>query len=396
MRQTLHRLFGEGFRIFFLAAGVFGLLAALYWEIWLGMEAFGGTGLSYSFAPPPHLWHAHEMIFGYAGAALGGFFLTAVPNWTGAKAARHAFIALVAGFWLAGRVAIWMSGSLPPLIVAAVDLAFLPVLTAKILTQLLRRPKPQNMMFLGLLTLIWLSNTAVHAEWSGLGGPGAETGLRAGLLGICAMIAVLGGRVTPAFTRNAMIRAGRETDLPASRKPVEILGIASAIALPVSVLVTAPEPLIASLALGTGAAQLIRLAGWRTGWTLGQPILWSLHLAFGMLGAGYLLLGAALMGIGSEVAALHVLGIGTVGGMTVAVMSRAILGHSGRALIAPRPVALAFGLIAGAALLRWVGSSAQIDLYLAAMLTAGALWIAAMALFILSLLPAILGPRVSE
>lgn len=210
------------------------------------------------------------------------------------------------------------------------------------------------------------------------------------------MIAVLGGRVTPAFTRNAMTRAGRETDLPASRKPVELIGIALAIGLPVLVLAEAPERLIAVLAVICGAAQLARLAGWRTGWTLGQPILWSLHLAFGMLGAGYLLLGLSLTGMGSEVAALHVLGIGTVGGMTVAVMSRAILGHSGRALVAPRPVALAFGLIGLAAVIRWVGSSAQIDLYFAAMLVAGALWIAAMALFVLSLLPAILGSSAAE
>lgn len=396
MKQSLHRLFGDGFRIFFLAAGVFGLLAAIYWQAWLGVHAFGGMVTEHSFAPPPHLWHAHEMIFGYAGAALGGFFLTAVPNWTGAKAARHGFIVLVAGLWLAGRVAIWMSGSLPPVLVAAVDLAFLPVLATKILTQLLNRPKPQNMMFLGLLTLVWLANATVHADWIGLGGPGAEVGLRAGLLGICAMIAVLGGRVTPAFTRNAMTRAGRETDLPASRKPVELIGIALAIGLPVLVLAEAPERLIAVLAVICGAAQLARLAGWRTGWTLGQPILWSLHLAFGMLGAGYLLLGLSLTGMGSEVAALHVLGIGTVGGMTVAVMSRAILGHSGRALVAPRPVALAFALIGLAAVIRWVGSSAQIDLYFAAMLVAGALWIAAMALFVLSLLPAILGSSAAE
>ena len=85
MKQSLHRLFGDGFRIFFLAAGVFGLLAAIYWQAWLGVHAFGGMVTEHSFAPPPHLWHAHEMIFGYAGAALGGFFLTAVPNWTGGQ-----------------------------------------------------------------------------------------------------------------------------------------------------------------------------------------------------------------------------------------------------------------------------------------------------------------------
>jgi uncharacterized protein involved in response to NO len=280
--------------------------------------------------------------------------------------------------------------------VAVIDLAFIPVLATKILSQLMKRPKPQNMMFLGLLALLWGSNLMVHADWVGLRGPGAEVGLRGGLLSVCAMIAVLGGRVTPAFTRNAMTRAGRETNLPISRKPVEIVGIATAILLPAAVLSGAPESLLGPLALLAGCAQLVRLAGWRSGWTLTQPLLWSLHLAFGMLGAGYLLLGMSWMGSGSEVAALHLLGIGTVGGMTVAVMSRAILGHSGRPLVAPRPVAVAFGLLALAAVIRWVGSSAQIDLYFVAMLVAGALWIAAMTLFLLSLLPAILGPRAAD
>ncbi|RVT81830.1 NnrS family protein [Rhodobacteraceae bacterium CCMM004] len=396
MTAILSRLFGEGFRIFFLAAGLFGLVSVLYWEMWLGVHALGGMVSDHPFAQAPHLWHAHEMIFGYAGAALGGFFLTAVPNWTGAKAARHVFIAGAAGLWLAGRVALWLSASLPPVLVATVDLAFVPLLAAKILSQLLKRPKPQNMMFLGLLALLWLSNAAVHADWIGIGGPGAEVGLRAGLLAVCATIAVLGGRVTPAFTRNAMVRAGREDRLPRAHRPLEIPGIALAVLLPAAVLAGVGDVWAGAVAVLCGTAQLLRLAGWRGLWTLGQPILWSLHLAFAMLGIGYLLLGLAWLGWGSEVAALHVLGIGAVGGMTLAVMSRAILGHTGRALVAPGPIALAFALMALAAVVRWIGSSAGMGGYFAAMLIAGAAWSLAMALFVATLLPALLGPKVRD
>ncbi|WP_421848953.1 NnrS family protein [Oricola sp.] len=396
MRATLGRLFGDGFRLFFLAAGVFGMLSALYWEGWLGVHAFGGMVTAHAFAHPPSVWHAHEMVFGYAGAALGGFFLTAVPSWTGARAARHDFIGLAATLWLAGRIAVWMSASIPAFAVAAIDLAFLPVLAAKILTQLLRRPKPQNMMFLALLTLLWLSNLAVHADWTGLGGPGAETGLRAGLLSVCAIIAVLGGRITPAFTRNAMNRAGLVSRLPESRRPFDGAGVALAILVPLAVLAGFADHWAGVLALLCGAAQLARLSGWRSAWTLGKPILWSMHVAFAMLAIGYVLLGIAWLGFGSEIAALHILGIGAVGGMTLAVMSRAILGHTGRPLVAPAPIVVAYGCMALAAIARWIGSSAAIEHYFAAMLVSGAFWIAAMTIFVLAMLPAILGPKLSD
>src|SRR5690606_36597932 len=122
---------------------------------------------------------------------LGGFFLTAVPNWTGAPAARHMFIALVSALWLAGRLAVWFSASLPPALVAAAALSFLPVLAAQIAVQLVRRPKPQNIMFLGILAIIWLADLLVQADWMGFGWGDQARGLRAGLFGVVALIAVL-------------------------------------------------------------------------------------------------------------------------------------------------------------------------------------------------------------
>ncbi|MFV0300213.1 MAG: NnrS family protein, partial [Paracoccus sp. (in: a-proteobacteria)] len=189
-------LFDAGWRIFFLAAGIWALVSIAVWMLWLAGLA-GGAG---HLGVAPQLWHAHEMIVGYATAAMGGFFLTAVPNWTGAKAAPARFVMLVSGLWLAGRLAVCLTGVLPPLLVALVDLAFLPVLAAKILTQLLARPEPQNLMFLVLISLLWSANLMVHLDWMGLTATGWQ-GLRGGLLTVCAMIAALGGRVTPAFTR---------------------------------------------------------------------------------------------------------------------------------------------------------------------------------------------------
>ena len=389
---ALKRLFGDGFRVFFLAAGLFAILSMAVWELYLTIHALGGM-MDLPTGAPPHLWHAHEMIFGYGAAALGGFFLTAVPNWTGAKSARHLFIATVAGLWLAGRLAVWGSGTLPPALVALADLAFVPVLAAKILTQLLKSPKPQQMIFLLTLALYWTANLMVHLEWMGWTGDTLWPGLRAGLLTLSAMIMILGGRVTPGFTRNAMVQSGRETRLPRNPMPLAALAIGAALSQPVGYLLGAPGVILAPMALVAGAAGLMRVALWQGFWTRDKPILWTLHLSYALNAAGFIALGLARLDLGSEVAALHLLGIGGVGGMTVSMMSRATLGHSGRALVAPGPVAVAYILVPLAALARFTGSAFP-ALYTPAVLTAGALWLLAFALFIVALWPALWGPRI--
>ncbi|MDZ4134545.1 MAG: NnrS family protein [Paracoccaceae bacterium] len=387
--NALKRLFGEGFRVFFLAAGLYAVFVLAGWLGWLS----GRVDLA--VAMPPQHWHGHELIFGYATAALGGFFLTAVPNWTGAKAARHAFIAIAAGVWLSGRLAMWWSGTLPAGVVALADLAFLPILGAKIATQLIKRPKPQNMMFLVLLAIIWGADLTVHLEWMGLAENTATAGLRAGLYGLCAMIAVLGGRVTPAFTRNAMLRAGQEAGLPVSHKILDLPGVALAIALPVLVLLRAPDTVVGVVALLAGLAQIARVAGWRPGFAMHQPILWALHLSFFTLGLGLVLTGLARLGVGSEIAALHLLAIGGVAGMTLAVMTRAALGHSGRPLVAPRMVAISYILLPLAAGLRWLASAFPAAWYGPGTFAAGGLWMLAFVLYLAALWPAFWGPKQS-
>lgn len=388
---ALERLFSEGFRVFFLAAGLFAVIAMGVWEAWLAVQTAGGS-LDLPAAPAPHLWHAHEMIFGYGGAALAGFFLTAVPNWTGAKGAPHRYIAAVWSIWLAGRLAVWMSGHMPPIAVAAADLAFAPFLGAQILGQLIRKPKPQQMIFLVLLAAFWIANLMVHLEWLGRTDT-AWAGLRMGLVTLCCMIMVLGGRVTPGFTRNAMVQSGRETDLPLNPMPSAAVAIAAAMALPVGYLFGLPDQIIGPVAVVAGMAGLIRVALWKGLWTLGKPILWTLHLSYAINALGLLLLGLANLGLGTEIAALHVLGIGAVGGMTLAVMSRATLGHTGRPLVASRRVALAYALVPLAALTRFLGAALP-GLHDPAVLIAGALWIAAFALYLVDLWPVWWGPRV--
>lgn len=394
MKQAFMRVIRDPYRVFFAAAGIFAVLALLVWEFWVGVHAAGGMITDLPFATAPHYWHAHEMIFGYAGAAIGGFLMTAVPSWTGGAAMARGWVPLAALVWLAGRLAVWASGSLPPALVAAVDLAFLPFLAIKLAAMLMRRPKPQNVVFLAFLALLWIGNLMVHLEWMGLSRDTLQTGLRGGLFTLCLMIAVLGGRVTPAFTRNAMKREGMaEARWPRSRRAADLGTVAGLFALVVLTLLGAPDATTGAIACAAGALQLVRGLGWTPGWTLSRPILWALHLGMAMLGVGLLLWGLGQLGIGSEVAALHVLGIGAVGGMTLAVMSRAILGHTGRDLVAPGAVALAYGFIAVAAALRWLASSFPSETYFPATLLSGAFWILAFTLYLAALWPALTGPR---
>ncbi|AUH66561.1 NnrS family protein [Paracoccus zhejiangensis] len=381
-------LFTAGWRAFFLAAGLWAVISVAVWMLWLAGYLGGGAHLGIA----PSYWHAHEMIFGYASAAIAGFFLTAVPNWTGAKPVGPGFILLALTLWLAGRLALCLTGLLPPLVVALVDLAFLPVLAAKLLMQLMERPKPQNLMLLIMLTLLWTANLMLHLDWLGLASTGGQ-GLRGGLLILCAMIAVLGGRVTPAFTRNALQREGRTGALPVDQPVLTGAGIALAILTALAALAGLPDPLTGGLALLAGLVAALRLSGWSGLQTARQPILWSLHLGYALLALGLGLWGLALMGHGSETGALHVLGIGAVGSMTLAVMSRAALGHSGRALIAPRAVALAYALMPLAVAFRWAGSAGAGGFYQIGVFGSGLLWCLAFLFYLAAMLPVFLAPR---
>lgn len=376
----------EGWRVFFMAAGLYAVVALGVWLVW-------ASGLAdLPFAPGPIAWHAHEMVFGFAFAAIAGFFLTAVPNWTGARPASSRVITLLAGLWLAGRIAVWFAMLLPAWLVALVDLAFLPALAATMLAQLLVRPKPQNLMFLGVLTLAWLANLLVHLDWTGLAGTEAQ-GIRGGLLTVCAMIAVLGGRVTPAFTRNALLRANPGAEVPVSRPRIDMAGIVLALLTALLATAGAPDALTGTVAVAAGLVALLRLSGWRGLDTLRDPIVWTMHASYLFLALGLLGWGLSLLGLGPEIAGLHLLGVGAVGGMTLSIMSRASLGHSGRPIVATAPLIWGYVLLPVAAALRWAASSWPEMFHFIGTVGAGALWIAAFALFVVALWPVWTTPR---
>lgn len=384
-----------GFRFFFLSAGIFSVFAMLAWTVWLGVHAAGGTFVSTPMSMAPHLWHAHEMVFGYTAAVIAGFFVTAVPNWTGTKEAGSLFVIASGTVWLAGRFAIWFSNSIDPVIVAAVDLAFVPVLSTAVLGRLARKSQARNMVFLALLTALLTGNLMMHLEWIGWTDDTAQAGVRMGIFTSTAMIAIIGGRVVPAFTRNALLRAGHQGPLPVSRVWLDRAGILLVLLAALAFLPFVPEVLRGGLCLAAGLVTLLRLAGWQ-GWAArGEPILWILHAAYLLLGAGYLVYGVTLLtGEYSETAALHLLAAGAIGSMTLAMMTRASLGHAGLPLKVSRPIVFAYVLLIAAALVRSFGLTALG--YFETMLLSGSLWILAFGIYVWVYFPILTTPRIRK
>ncbi len=383
-----------GFRPFFLLAGAYTVASMSAWLAWLLMGGVVGAPRFEAFAIAPEAWHAHEMIFGYAAAVLSGFMLTAVPNWTGARRIAGGPLILLAAVWLAGRLAMWFAASLPPWLVAATDLLHLPLLAGFIAAGLMVRPAPRNLVFLVFIALLVIANAAFHAEALALTAATASPALASALLLICLMVAVIGGRIVPSFTRNALIRT--ETDpakLPRSLPTVEKAALGStALLVPLTAFDGAPV-LVGGVALVAAAAHAVRLSYWRGQDTLRSPILWSLHLFYGFLVLGFGALAVTNLGGNLPVSAsLHLLGVGAIGGMTLAVMTRAALGHTGRPLKVARPIAAAYGLIAAAALIRACGPTLAPDHSQAMLAVAALLWITAFGLFMLRYTPILVGP----
>jgi uncharacterized protein involved in response to NO len=377
-------IFSYGFRPFFLVAAIFSPLAIL---LWLGV--FSGEVSSVS-AYPPNLWHGHEMLFGYAGAVMAGFFLTAVPNWTGTPPLRGRPLAILAALWLAARGAVWLTPIVPPLAAAALDLSFFVAL-GLMLVPALSKGSRKNLVFLAVLTLLVLANLLFHLEALGLRQT-ASLGLNAGVDLFAVLITVIGGRVTPAFTGNAL-RAQAEAQ---HRPPPEIksyLWLNEAAILSVAIFavceLAAPgRAWLGWIALVASSINAARMAGWRTGATLNQPLLWVLHLGYGWLVLGLAVKGiAALTGILPASVALHGITMGAIGTMTLAMMSRATLGHTGRALAAGPALAAAYVLISLAAAVRLLMPILLPDQYPASVAVAGMLWIAAFSIFVVKFVP---------
>jgi uncharacterized protein involved in response to NO len=319
-----------GFRPFFLGGAVW---AALAMALWLPALA-GGLALPTAFAPVA--WHAHELLFGYLAAVVAGFLLTAVPNWTGRLPIVGLPLAALACLWIVGRLAVLTSAYWPPALVAAADLAFLLVLAAAIAREIVAGRNWRNLMVLAMLAALILGNAVFH--WEAARGEDAARGLglRIGLGAAIMMIAVIGGRIVPSFTRNWLVKRGGGR-LPAPpMQPFDRIALVGLLAALVA-WIAAPEARPTGVALvAAGLLHAVRLARWAGDRCWPEPLLWVLHAGYALLPLGALALGLAALRpdlIGPN-GAQHVWMAGAIGLMTLAVMTRATLGHTGRPLAA--------------------------------------------------------------
>lgn len=369
-------LFRDGFRPFFLGAGVWAAAAVPLWLV-----IFQGD-LSLPTAFGFLAWHAHEMIFGFAGAVVAGFLLTAIPNWTGRLPLRGLPLALLFSLWLAGRVAVAVSASLGALPAAVVDLAFPVVLLAVALREILVGRNWRNLPVMVALAGLILANALTHLQVLGLAEVGA-LGERLGIAVVVMLIALIGGRIVPSFTRNWLAKRGA-TALPRSFGRFDKLCLLVTL-VALGTWAAAPERLTAAvLLLAAGVLNLARLARWQGGRTLPEPLVWSLHLGFLWVPLGLLLLGLAVLlpAAVPPTAGLHALTAGAIGAMTLAVMTRATLGHSGRALAADRWTTAIYLAVFLAAALR-VAAALAASAYLPLLHASGAFWTLAFGLFAL-------------
>lgn len=376
-------VFSVGLRPFFLFAALWSAIAA---PIWLYAFLSGGpVGLD---------WHVHEMLFGYTGGVVVGFLLTAVPNWTGRLPVVGRPLALLFSLWLAGRAVMLAMAMNADLATAAwpaiVDGLFLFVMASVIWREVLAGRNWRNVPVAVMVTLFALANAGFHLEPDA--GGVANLSTRLGLATIALLIAVIGGRVTPSFTRNWQIKRGGPLPAVAGRFDAVTLAVTAAGLVGWSV---APaHPAAGAMLLAAGGLNLLRLVRWRGDATLAEPLVWILHLGYLWLAAGLVLTGLSVAAPGLVPASVgvHALTAGAIGVMTLAIMTRASRGHTGRPLAAGRIEVLIYVLINAAALTRVTGGLLP-TLYQPLLMVSAGLWSAAFLAFVVGYGPMLLSPR---
>ena len=378
-------LFSLGFRPFFLLAGI---AAVVLMAIWLLGYTKRDPLLTYYGSSG---WHAHEMLFGYVVAVIAGFLLTAVRNWTGSVPLQGTPLAALSSLWLAGRILPLFTTGVPPWLVATVDLAFLPTLALVLAIPLLRAGQKRNLFIPLLLLVLMAANALVHMEWLGYAMDSARLGVVLAIYTLVLLITAIAGRVIPFFIESA---------LPAVKiRPRPVIGYMSVMTVIVLALADLFSPTVQIVVVCALAAALVhawRLRSWMVAAVLAQPLLWILLVGYAWLVVGFILLAIAYSGLIPTMIAFHALMVGGIGVMTLGMMARVALGHTGRPLRAPPLVSLAFILVNIAAVVRVAGPLLTLRYTKAVIGAAGALWITSFVLFLLVYTPILIQARIDD
>lgn len=376
------------FRPFFLAASLWSAAAL---GLWIGLLVMGGT-LPSRF--DPLTWHAHAMLFGFVYAAIAGFMLTAIPNWTGRPPIRGAALAVLVAVWLLGRVLCLTSATVPLWLATAAELAFPLLLCVVAAREIIAARNWRNVMMPFPIVVLGISDLLMHLELAG-GALPAGLGWRLAIVAVIALITAIGGRIIPAFTRNWLVKRGGSA-LPADHGPIDRFALA---ALHTGLLGWAFLPTarpVGGLLILAALLNLWRLARWRGLATLPEPLLAVLHIGYLWVVLGSGLLGTSMFTTTvPEAAAVHAFTAGAIGTMILAVMTRVSRGHTGRPLEADRTTMLIYAAIIVAGATRVAAAFAAAS-SMRLLEVSALLWAASFLLFALSYGPMLVSPRIDE
>ena len=375
-------LFELGFRPFFLGAG-FAAIGLMLW--WLGILLGVVPGSSYYgvFA-----WHPHEMVFGFAVAVIGGFLLTAARNWTGVQTLKGPALAVLAGIWLLGRILPLLAEIIPSWLIALVDIAFLPLLAISLASVMLRANKLPQLIFVAILMTMFAANVMIHLQLLGITDSGSRLGMSLAINAVVLVIIVMAGRVLPMFTER-----GAPGAMPRKWPWLEKVAISSVVILLIVELVYPSVWLVALVAGVAALAHGLRLWGLYSRLVWSVPLLWVLHLGYAWMVLGFGLKALAMLELVQPAIAAHAI-VASISVLSLGMMSRVSLGHTGRPLVAASAMAWAFGLLNLGMCFRVFLPLFAPDLALQATVLSAMMWMSAFLIFVIVYVPILIRARV--
>jgi uncharacterized protein involved in response to NO len=381
-------LFSFGFRPLFLLGAFWSAVSV---PLWMLTYSFGPDALPFGAGL---VWHVHEMLFGYGAAIVAGFLLTAIPNWTGRLPVCGMPLALLVLVWVAGRVALLLQTD-PSWIGAVVDATFLILFAALVWREVIAGRNTKNIKVAMAVTALALANAGFHVLHLSSGGL-PRLAINGGLATLLFLIVLIGGRITPSFTRNWLARRAAPPPAAFSRFDAAVL-VFSLLSLAAWVF-AGDHVLGAGGMILAGGLNLLRLARWRGHTCLAEPLVWILHVGYAWACVAMFLLGLGSLvpAIVPPVAGIHAAGAGAIGVMTLAVMTRASLGHTGNPLLAGSGTVTIYVLINLAALLRVAATFLPLSSQVILNPVAALIWCAAFSGFCLVYGPRLLLPRQSH
>ncbi|NRP20440.1 hypothetical protein LPJGGPFB_03699 [Ensifer adhaerens] len=376
-------LFSYGFRPFFLGASLWAIFAMAAWIAALT------TGTDFAGAYGPAHWHAHEMLFGFSSAVLAGFLLTAVPNWTGRLPVSGWPLAYLFGLWLAGRLALLITDVIGVTPAAIIEALFMPALLAICAREIIVGRKWKDLKVVGGLVLLSTANAWFHI--SVIRQLDVDAAARLAIGAYVMLIMIVGGRILPSFTRNWLNKFGR-TDFPVPYNRFDTASILVGVAA-LACWTFSPQHIVTAAVAATAslmqAARLIRWRGWTT-WP--DKIVFVLHAAYAFVPLGFAAVSAGAVGALDGYPVMHVMTVGVMASMMLAVMTRASRGHTGRPLAASNLSCASYIAIIGAALARPFAEILPTH-YHHLLALSGALWIMAFGLFCIEYGPMLVRAR---